>query len=153
MHMRMTKNVNVADDYLELIQRFPLTPIRDEAHLQQAFELIDELSVIDEEKLTAGQADYLLVLTDLVAKFEDAHHAVDAAFADGIAALKYLLAQHQMTASDLGRLLGNRQIGSAILRRERQLSKANVLKLAAHFHVSTDLLLRQHGQRIARQIQ
>ena len=47
-----------------------------------------------------------------------------------------------MTASDLGRLLGNRQLGSADPRCQRQLSKEHVLKLADHFKVSTDPLLR-----------
>jgi antitoxin component HigA of HigAB toxin-antitoxin module len=43
-------------------------------------------------------------------------------------------------------LLGNRQLGAAILRRQRQLSKEHVLKLADHFKVSADLLLRPRAK-------
>jgi HTH-type transcriptional regulator/antitoxin HigA len=77
-----------------------------------------------------------------VEKYEDQHDPAHGVFKDGIAALEYLLDQHDMTASDLGRLLGNRQLGSAILRRQRQLSKENVLKLAGHFKVSADVFLQ-----------
>jgi len=143
MAIKPPRHAKIADGYLELIRRFPLVPIRGEGHLKQAIKMIDELSIIDEEKLSGGQSDYLRVLTDLVERFEDAHHPLEAAFEDGIDVLKYLLDQHQMTASDLGRILGNRQMGSAVLRRSRQLSKANVLKLAAHFNIGTDSLLRE----------
>jgi HTH-type transcriptional regulator/antitoxin HigA len=141
MPTKIARHTRVADDYLALISRFPLVPIKNARHLKEAFELLDELSIVDEEKLTGGQADYLLVLTDLVEKYEDEHHPVESAFEDGIAALAFLLDEHDMTASDLGRLLGNRQLGATILRRERQLSKGHVIKLANHFKVSTDLLI------------
>jgi HTH-type transcriptional regulator / antitoxin HigA len=143
MTTKIKHRAEIARDYLELVRRFSLVPIRNVAHFDDAIEMIDELSIIDEAKLTRGQSDYLLVLSDLVEKFEDEHIQLEAAFGDGVDALRYLLEQHQMTGSDLGRLLGNRQIGAAILRRTRQLSKANVLKLAAHFNVTADLLLRQ----------
>jgi HTH-type transcriptional regulator / antitoxin HigA len=142
MATKTTSHTEVADDYLQLVKRFPLVPIRSAGHLRDAFKVLDELSVIDEDRLTRGQADYLSVLTDLVEKYEDRHDPVHGVFEDGVAALEYLLDQHDMTASDLGRLLGNRQLGSAIVRRQRQLSKEHVLKLADHFKVSTDLLLR-----------
>jgi antitoxin component HigA of HigAB toxin-antitoxin module len=50
-----------------------------------------------------------------------------------------MLKEQGMGGSDLGRLLGNRPLGSAILRGERQLSKAHIRILAEHFKVSTDL--------------
>ena len=142
MATRAVRQMDVADDYLQLVKRFPLVPIRSAGHLRDAFSVLDELSAIDEDRLTQGQGDYLSVLTDLVEKYEDQHDPLHGGFEDGIAALEYLLGQHGMTASDLGRLLGNRQLGSAILRRQRQLSKDHVLKLADHFKVSANLLLR-----------
>ena len=50
--------------------------------------------------------------------------------------LTRLLDVHGLTASDLGRLLGNRTLGSAILRGDRDLSKAHILTLAERFKVS-----------------
>ncbi len=58
-----------------------------------------------------------------------------------------------MSASDLGRLLGARPLGSAILRRERQLSKANILKLADHFRVDPGLFLGSGHRPHAREQQ
>jgi len=148
--MKTERQQVAADDYLQLVKRFPLVPIRGAGHLRDAFRVLDELSNIDENRLTQGQADYLSVLTDLVEKYEDQHDPVRGVFEDGIAALEYLLDQHGMTASDLGRLLGNRQLGSAILRRQRQLSKEHVLKLADHFKVSADLFLRSSSKVVRR---
>ena len=128
-------------DYFDLVRRFPLAPIRTRTQLRRAYAIIDELAVIDEEKMTSGRADYLLVLSDLVEKYEDAHLPRQAAFVDGVDALQYLMSQSGMSASDLGRLLGSRQLGSALLRRQRELSKSHIVKLARHFKVSTDLFL------------
>ncbi len=138
-----TKPARTSDDYLDLVREFPLIPIRNDRHLQEAFNFIDRLSVIDEEKLTPGQADFLLVLSDLVEKYEAEHHAIDLSHLDGIDVLKHLLDENEMTASDLGRLLGNRQLGAAILRRQRKLSKAHILRLCERFGVSADLFLRE----------
>src|SRR5437867_5204130 len=111
MRTTRAKSTNIAgDDYLDLVREFPLVPIRSEPHLQEAFKMIDRLAIIDERKLTPGQADYLLVLSDLVEKYEDEHHAIDLSHLDGIRVLRHLLEQNEMSSSDLGRLLGNRQL-------------------------------------------
>jgi HTH-type transcriptional regulator/antitoxin HigA len=136
-----TRHASVRPDYLRLVQRFPLVPIRNKSQLKQALAMVDELSIIDEEKLTAGQADYLLVLSDLVESYEEEHSAFQNAFKDGIDALRYLMAETGITASQLGEILGNRRLDPAVLRRERELSKAHIVKLAGHFSVSTDLFL------------
>ena len=52
-----------------------------------------------------------------------------------------ILAEQGLSGSDLGRLLGSRPLGSAVLRGERELSKAHIRTLAEHFKVSTDLFL------------
>jgi HTH-type transcriptional regulator/antitoxin HigA len=136
-----TMSVKVRDDYLELVKRFPLAPIRNDRQLRAAHRMIDELSVMDEEKLTRGQADYLDVLADLTAKYEAQHHAVDLSHLDAVDTLNHLMEQQGMSASDLGRLLGNREVGSKILRRERNLSKTMIRQLADHFGVSPALFL------------
>ena len=56
-------------------------------------------------------------------------------------ALKTLLSEHGMSASDLGRLLGNRTLGTAILSGRRALSKTHIKKLAEHFKVEPGLFL------------
>ena len=49
---------------LALIRTFPLRPLRSEAELDEATMVLDALVVKD--TLTAAQADYLAVLSDLV---------------------------------------------------------------------------------------
>jgi HTH-type transcriptional regulator/antitoxin HigA len=140
--MSAAAKTEVHPDFHALCARLPLVPVRNDRHLRQAYRLIDELSIIDEERLTAGQGDYLYALSVLVHDYEQMHGAVDSSDIDAVGALGFLLEQNGMTASDLGRLLGNRQLGAAILRRERQLSKANIIKLRERFKVSADLFLR-----------
>lgn len=142
------RHASVRPDYLRLVQRFPLAPIRNKSHLKQALAMVDELSIIDEEKLTPGQADYLRVLSDLVERYEEEHFPFQNAFKHGAEALQYLVAETGMTASQLGDLLGNKRLGPVILRGERELSKAHIVKLAEHFSVSTDLFLMPAPKKV-----
>jgi antitoxin component HigA of HigAB toxin-antitoxin module len=41
----------------------------------------------------------------------------------------------------IGELLGNRSLGSKVLREERQMSKEHIRKLSGRFSVSSDLFL------------
>ena len=52
------------ETYLALMRTFPLRPLRSEAELDEATMVLDALVVKD--TLTAAQADYLAVLSDLV---------------------------------------------------------------------------------------
>ncbi|MFI5381812.1 MAG: hypothetical protein ACHRHE_21145, partial [Tepidisphaerales bacterium] len=63
--------------------------------------------------------------------------------------LKELLDERGLSPSDLGRILGSRTLGSAILRRQRQLSKSHILTLTRYFGASADLLLRQKRSSVA----
>lgn len=133
------KTALIRDDYLELIKRFPLAPIRDDGQLREAYKVIEELSIVDEDRLSDGQADYLEVLSDLTIKYEQTQHPMELSQMDSIDVLKYLLEENHLSASDLGRLLGNRELGSKVLRRERSLSKAHILILSKRFKVQPSL--------------
>src|SRR6266571_2350262 len=56
------------DQYLDLIRRFPLRPLRTDADLDAAIAIIDAL--IDRPELTTPEQDYLDVLSDLVEAYE-----------------------------------------------------------------------------------
>src|SRR5438105_6625526 len=56
------------DQYLDLVRRFPLRPLRTDADLDAAVAVIDAL--IDRPALTAPEQDYLDVLSDLVEAYE-----------------------------------------------------------------------------------
>jgi antitoxin component HigA of HigAB toxin-antitoxin module len=56
--------------------------------------------------------------------------------------LRYLMQGRAMSASDLGRLLGERSLGAAVLRGDRELSKAHIRTLSGHFRVSPAVFIR-----------
>ena len=53
--------------------------------------------------------------------------------------LEFLAEENGMSGSDLGRILGSRTLGPALLRGQRSLSKTHIKKLADHFSVSPAL--------------
>jgi HTH-type transcriptional regulator/antitoxin HigA len=108
--------------------------IMDQADYDNTAELVGRLAVIS--KPTKGQRQYLETLVQLIDAYDAEHNAIDTSDIKPLDLLSSLLADHEMTASDLGRLLGNRELGSKILRGDRELSKTNIKKLADHFKVS-----------------
>jgi HTH-type transcriptional regulator / antitoxin HigA len=128
-------------DYLALVRRFPLRPIRDEGDYDAALEVLDGLVTKDEGELTAGERDYLDTLTLLVERYEDDHHRIDPGRSSPVETLKYLMDQSGMGVADLGRLIGSQPAASMIVHGRRDLSKAHIRKLADHFKVEPGLFL------------
>jgi HTH-type transcriptional regulator/antitoxin HigA len=121
-----------------LCRMLPPRPIHNEADYDNAIEMLDSIVGFD---LNPDQEDYLVVLTTLVGEYEDKHYPIDKLDVTGLPALKYLLDYNDMTPSDLGNLLGNRSLGSKILRGERELSKRHIRILADRFKVEPGLFL------------
>ncbi|HEX5471429.1 MAG TPA: hypothetical protein VFW73_06060 [Lacipirellulaceae bacterium] len=121
-----------------LCRMLPPRPIHDQTDYDNAIEVLDSLVGFD---LNEDQDDYLTVMTTLVGEYEDKHHFIDTSDITGLDSLKYLLEHNHMTASDLGELLGNRSLGSKILRGERELSKNHLRILAKRFKVDAGLFL------------
>lgn len=57
-------------------------------------------------KRTKGQLLYMETLVQLVQAYEAKFHPIDASDLGGIDSLRHLLAENEMNASDLARLLG-----------------------------------------------
>jgi HTH-type transcriptional regulator/antitoxin HigA len=129
----------VAADYLELVEAFPLRPLRSERDYDAAVKILDKLVVQPEGSLGAGREDYLDTLTMLVQAYEEEHYPMDFEPVDPVDMLKYMMHESGMTQADLGRLLGSRSLASLILNKKRQLSKSHIRKLANHFRVTPDL--------------
>ncbi|MEN6625135.1 MAG: hypothetical protein ABFD69_02785 [Candidatus Sumerlaeia bacterium] len=118
-----------------------LRPIRGDEELDAAVELAEKLELeADAGKMSVDRADYLEVLTMLIERYEDEHHPIrkPATPRERLAAL---VEAAGMNASDLGRLLGNRALGNKLLRGERELSKANIRRLADHFAIDPGFFL------------
>ncbi len=128
----------VPKTYRELVARLPPRPIHDEVDLRNALEMIDRMAGF---KLNADQEDYLEAISTFVEAFEAAQFPLRDTELTPIEAINALLAEHDMSASDLGRLLGNRTLGAAILSGRRALSKSHIKTLAEHFKVDPGLFL------------
>jgi len=140
----MTRTTTVAGfkrlphTYAGLVALLPPRPIHDDVDLENATHMIDRLAGFE---LNADQEDYLEAVSTFVEAYERDRFPPDDVPMTPLAALKFLMAEHRMTASDLGRILGNRTLGAAILSGRRSLSKSHVKKLAEHFKVEPGLFL------------
>jgi antitoxin component HigA of HigAB toxin-antitoxin module len=138
---RIKTGIHISDlptEYAELIGLFPLRPLKDEIDAKNVTEIVDAMAG---HHLNSDQEDYLDVLSTLLAEFEDKKYPMKPSRRAPLANLKHLLDEHAMSASDLGRLLGNRALGSKILRGERELSLANIRKLMKRFAVDASLFI------------
>ncbi len=114
---------------------FVLRPIRNKVDYHDALAAATELA--SRCDLTSEQADYLEVLTKVIADYEEKHFEMSKHSPQEI--LEFLVEENRMSGSDLGRVLGSRTLGPALLRGERSLSKAHIKKLADYFSVSPAL--------------
>ena len=126
-------------DFDSLVRLHPPRAISDEVEYELMQEMIDALTSIP--KPSAGQKDYLQTLVILFSDYESRVHAIDTSDLSPLDMLRHFMEQHEMNASDLGRLLGERSLGPKILSGARGLSKAHIRKLADHFGVSADLFI------------
>ena len=124
--------------YDRLARLLPPRPIHDDTDLANVIEMIDALAGYD---LNEDQRDYLDALSTFVETYESENHEIDDSHITPVDALRFLVEEHGMNGSDVGRLLGARTLGPAILRGDRQLSKMHIKKLAEHFKVDASLFL------------
>ena len=127
---------NLPTDFKSLVQMYPPCAIHDDVAYENTQEVVDALTNLS--RRTVGQEKYLETLTILMAKYEEATERIGENVAP-LNALRHLMEEHEMSASDLGRLLGERSLGSKILSGNRGLSKSHIAKLSAHFGVSPEL--------------
>lgn len=128
-------------DYDALVRNvYTLRPIHDGVEYGNVGEILDVLAV-NEGRLSRDQRDFLEALTALVEQYDRAQKPLCASPMRGLKALKFLLKENRMNGSDLGRLLGHRTLGSAILRGNRNLTVSHIQTLAKRFKVDASLFL------------
>jgi HTH-type transcriptional regulator/antitoxin HigA len=134
----------LSDEYLTLIRRFPLTPIKDKRHLNEAVSVMKELTKPDRlAALSDDETDYLDVLTDLIAKYESAHWQRLSKSMTPAETLSYLLEQSGTSQSELARQTHTRQSHiSEFINGTRDLSKESIVSIARFFSVSPEIFLR-----------
>jgi len=125
------------DSYLELVLAFPLASIRGENHFAAAQDVMDRL--LKKNRLDEGELLYLDALSDLVASYEDEHHAI--APASDADMLRHLLEAKGVTQADLHRKSGlPKSTISEVLSGKKPFSRQMIRKLSEFFHVDVTVL-------------
>jgi len=125
------------DSYLELVQVFPLTSIRSDEHLEAAQAMLDEL--LAKSDLDDGEQLYLDGLSDLVADYEDGHHAIEPASDADM--LRHLMEAKVVTQVQLHRETGiAKSTISEMLAGRKAFTRQIIRKLAEYFHVDVGVL-------------
>ena len=92
-------------------------------------------------KISAGERDCVEVLGRQMEEYANRKHPVVRRKYPPLEIVKFLMGEHQMTTSDLGRALGSMSAASLVLNGKRALSKAHIRKLAARFKVDGGVFL------------
>ncbi len=133
------KENDIPDVWSELLTNiYDLRPIHAREEHETALKALKTIMKVPNRN--SDQNDYMKQLANTIADYE-AQKYRDENGHDPVGNLKFLMEQHNMSSSDLGRLLGNRSLGSLILNGHRALSKEHIRKLSEHFHVSPAVFL------------
>ena len=138
MKTRTLTHDDIPDSYAELVDLLMPRPLHDDVDYRNALGILDALAGFE---MNADQEDYVEAIATFVEKYETEHHAVAIEKMTPVELLRSLVAEHGMTESDLGRLLGDRSLGHRILSGEREVSKAHIRILAEHFSLNPTALL------------
>lgn len=128
-----------ADDYLDLVRRFPLRPIRSEGQMRQARGLLDRY--VGRDDLTPGERDYVAALAHFAGDYERDFVTRKLRRLRPVDLLKHLMKENGMNTSDLGAVIGSRGLASEVVNGKRGLSKTLIGRLARRFSVDPSLFL------------
>ena len=125
------------DSYLERVLAFPLASINSEEQLAAAQAVMDRL--LAEGKRNAGETLYLDALSDLVASYEDRHHAIGPASDADM--LRHFMQAKGVTQAELSRETGiSNSSVSEVLAGKKPLSRQLIRKLAVYFQIDASML-------------
>jgi len=125
-------------DWKSLVEQlYLLRPIRAEGDYNRVVQIAGRLAAKTE--LNKDQTDYLESLVTLIEAYEKKR--MRHTRRDPIGNLNFLVEANGLSRSDLGRILGQRQLGSKILNRTRNLSKTHIRTLAKYFSVEPSLFI------------
>ena len=132
-------DINVPDVWIDLLTGlYDLRPIHAKKEYEKALKALKTIMRVPNRNL--DQNDYMKQLANTIADYEAQKYRIENKH-DPVGNLKFLIEQHNMSSSDLGRLLGNRSLGSLILNGHRALSKEHIRKLSEHFNVNPSVFL------------
>jgi len=128
------RKAGVSREYLALVKRFPLRPIRTDAEYDRAAEMLDSLVL---RTLSAGERDYLDALTRFIEDFDGQHYPTEPDKRPPHERLRSLVQDNNVSHADLQQILGVAQSTvSMLLSGRRALSKSTIMKLSERFKLS-----------------
>jgi HTH-type transcriptional regulator / antitoxin HigA len=126
----------VTEKYKVLIDRFPLVPIKNDAHLDEAHEVAQSL-MLRKEPIASDESDYLEVLLDEIGKYEMKHHAINFSEMAPHELLQSFMKDHGLKQVDVQVILGvSSGVMSELVSGKRELTKEHCVKLGNHFKVT-----------------
>lgn len=136
--MSTSQELSQDRQYLMLVRRFPLRPIRSGADLDRAVAMVD--SLLDRGELNPDEADYLEVLADLIEKYESAEHPPSHLPAGAM--LEHLMEARSLSRSQLAAESGLEEATiSAILSGTQSPDRDLIVGLSRYFQVSPAVFL------------
>lgn len=130
----------VTDKYKALIERFPLVPIKNDTHLDEAHEVAQALMLRGD--IASDEAEYLEVLLDEIGKYERKHHALNFEDMAPHELLQSFMSDHGLKQVDMQAILGvSSGVMSELVSGKRELTKEHCVKLGQHFKVTPALFL------------
>lgn len=125
------------DSYLERVLEFPLASIKSDEHLAESQKVMDRLLAKGERD--DGEEMYLDALSDLVAAYEDAHHAIEPASDADM--LRHLMEAKGVTQAQLSKETGMAKSSvSEVLAGKKPFSRQMIRKLADFFKIDVSIL-------------
>jgi HTH-type transcriptional regulator/antitoxin HigA len=124
--------------YLRLIRQFPLCPIRNDDHLDEAIGIVNGL--LDRGQLAPDEDDYLDVLGDLIRKYETEHHPMPPVSDADM--LRFLIESRELS---LSKVAEETRVAvstiSEILAGKRTLNRRHIEAFARFFHVEASVFI------------
>lgn len=131
----------ISTEYQQLIERFPLRPLKTEDDLDKALVISLELRKKG-DALSEDANDYLSMLTDAIQKYEDERHRVNTDDVKPHHILQDLMDEHGLGQSDLRIILGlSAGRVSELVNGKRDFTKEQLTLLAMRFNVSPSAFL------------
>lgn len=138
--MKFQRNSSrAADSYFQLVQRFPLRPIRLEDQHLEAVRVLTATSMTHQGTRDRGVLDYMETLAKLIEEYErKAGYAPDLSKLTPVSALNHLMEVHALNVSEMAAVLGTSQGTLSDIRtgqRRRGFSKQMIRRLVDRFGV------------------
>lgn len=126
----------VTKKYKALIERFPLVPIKNDAHLDEAHEVAQSL-MLSKRPIASDERDYLEVLLDEIEKYEKKHHRINTEEMTPHELLLSFMKDHGLKQVDMQVVLGvSSGVMSELASGKRELTKEHCVKLGNYFKVT-----------------